>query len=92
MATGHSHADERDREETHRLLCEMFSPETPDERRDAIREIVAECPECAEHVESERAVRDMVRNCCGHARAPEPLRERIIASITTISYTEVRFR
>ena len=89
MAAGHTHADETGREETHRLLCEMFSPDTDPARRAEIRSLLADCPECAQRVESERAVREMVRSCCGGARAPEPLRQRII---TTISYTEIRYR
>ena len=91
MATGHSHAEHTGQEEMHRLMCEMFDPGTTAQRREEIRAAVSGCPECAAHVRSEQAVRELVRDCCGQARAPEPLRDRIIASITTISYTEVRF-
>ncbi|OEX99010.1 hypothetical protein [Corynebacterium sp. Marseille-P4321] len=92
MATGHNHADPRGSEVTHLLLCELFDPDTTEERRETIRNTVANCPECAQRAESELEVRAMVRDCCGHARAPEPLRERIITSITRISYTEIRYR
>jgi hypothetical protein len=49
-------------------------------------------------LEAEREVRRLVRDCCGQVAAPDPLRERIVASLTQISYTEyteyteVRFR
>lgn len=82
MATGHGC------ESTHRLLCELFDEETTPQRRAEITSEIAECPECLRIAESERDVRAIVRDCCQSAKAPEPLRQRII---TTISYTEVRW-
>lgn len=77
--------------DVHPLLCELFDPDTPPARVLEIREQIAACPHCFGRLESEQAVRDLVRDCCGEARAPEPLRERIIASITSVSYTEIRY-
>ena len=83
MATGHGC------EATYRLLCELFDEETSPQRREEITSEIAQCPECRSIAESERAVRAIVRDCCQPTKAPEPLRERII---TTISYTEVTWR
>ena len=80
MATGHGC------EATYRLLCELFDEETSPQRREEITSEIAQCPECRSIAESERAVRAIVRDCCKPTKAPEPLRERII---TTLSYTEV---
>jgi len=74
------------------LLHELFDPETTAQRAREIRAEIARCPECFTQLESEQAVRGIVRDCCGKAKAPEPLRERIITSITTVSYTQVRYR
>lgn len=92
MAAGHDHTDANGHDVTHLLLCELFDPETPQGRREEIHRAVSHCPDCQSQVESEHAVRAIVRDCCAPARAPEPLRERIIASITYTSITEVRFR
>ncbi|QYH20139.1 mycothiol system anti-sigma-R factor [Corynebacterium aquatimens] len=77
---------------TQDLLCELFDPETSAERATEVRSTLAGCPHCVSRLESEQAVRHLVRDCCGNAHAPEPLRQRIIASITSVTYTEIRFR
>lgn len=92
MSTGHTHTGAHGCEATHRLLCELFDEDTTAERREAITSDLASCPECMAIARSERDVRAMVRECCGPAKAPEPLRQRIIASITTVTYTEVQYR
>lgn len=92
MSTGHTHTDAYGCEATYRLLCELFDEDTAPERREEIKNDLAACPECLAVAQSERDVRTMVRECCGPVKAPEPLRQRIIASITTVSYTEVRYR
>ena len=74
------------------LLCELFDPSVTRARAAEIHEEIAGCPNCSSRLESERAVRGRLRECCGHARAPEPLRQRIITTITTVRYTEVRYR
>lgn len=74
------------------LLYELFDTETSEERAREIRAEIARCPECFARAESEQAVRRIVRTCCGEVTAPEPLRQRIITSITSISYTQVRYR
>ena len=74
------------------LLCELFDPSTSSTRATEIRSEIASCPDCFSRLESEQAVRGRLRECCGHAQAPEPLRQRIITSITTVRYTEVRYR
>lgn len=72
------------------MLCELFDPGTSPERAHEIREAIARCPECFARLESEQAVRGIVRDC-GRVRAPEPLRQRIITTITAVSYTEYRY-
>ena len=89
MATEHNHANEADCRGMHQLLCELFQPDTPPERVAAIRQELASCPDCLRQLESEEAIRGLVRDCCGQAHAPRVLRERIISSI---SYTEVRIQ
>ena len=77
------------------LLCELFDPSTSRARADEIRATIESCPECFSRLESEQAVRGRLRECCGHAQVPEPLRQRIITSITsvtTVRVTEVRYR
>ena len=88
MSTGHTHTDAHGCDATHQLLCELFDEETTAERRETIKRDLASCPECMAIARSERDVRTMVKDCCGSGRAPEPLRQRIIASITTVTYTE----
>ena len=88
MSTGHTHTDAHGCNATHQRLCELFDAETTPERREAITRDLASCPECLAVARSERDVRSMVKDCCGPAKAPEPLRRRIIASITTVTYTE----
>ncbi|WJY96964.1 hypothetical protein [Corynebacterium fournieri] len=92
MSTGHTHTDAHGCEATHRLLCELFDADTPPARREEIRKDLAACPECLAVAQSERDVRAIVRECCGPAKAPEPLRQRIVASLTTVTYTEVHYR
>lgn len=91
MSTGHNHTDAHGCEATHRLLCELFDHDTSPERRETIRQSLASCPDCMAIAQSERDVRTIVKDCCGPAKAPEPLRQRIIASITTVSYTEIHY-
>lgn len=81
-------------EDAQRLLNELFDPETTATRSAEILRSIEQCPECFGRFESEQTVRSLVRDCCGGQKAPEPLRERIIASIsvTSVSYTEVRYR
>ncbi|MEH0146466.1 mycothiol system anti-sigma-R factor [Corynebacterium sp. Q4381] len=81
-------------EDAQQLLNELFDPETTAARSAEILRAIEACPECFGQFESEKAVRSLVRDCCGGQKAPEPLRERIIASIsvTAVSYTEVRYR
>ncbi len=74
----------------HQLLCELFDAQISPARAAAIRDAVAQCPECFSRLESEQAVRGLVRKCCETEHAPEPLRQRIITSITSVTYTEVR--
>lgn len=77
------------------LLCELFDPSTSRTRADEIRAALESCPACFSRLESEQAVRGRLRECCGYAQAPEPLRQRIITSITsvtTVRVTEVRYR
>ncbi len=74
------------------LLCELLDGDTSPERAADIRARLAACPECFSHLQSELAVRGLVRECCGEVQAPEPLRERIITSITTVSVTRYRFQ
>lgn len=73
------------------LLCELFDAETTPARAAAIRRELATCPECQRRFESEQAVRVLVRDCCGRAQAPQPLRERIVTSLTSVTYTEIRY-
>lgn len=99
MTAGHEHTHHNSKgqclgqsqDETQRLLCELFDPATSKPRRDEIRATLSACPHCQDRIESERAVRAMVRDCCRPASAPEPLRQRIITSITYTSYTEIRY-
>ncbi|WP_291314646.1 mycothiol system anti-sigma-R factor [Corynebacterium sp. UBA2622] len=88
MGAGHEHSSTC-REAT-TLLCELLDGDTTPERAAEIRERLAACPECFSHLQSELAVRGLVRDCCGKVHAPEPLRERIITSITTVSVTRYR--
>ena len=91
MSTPEDHCEATDCTEVHALLCELFDPSTSPERVEAIRVQVQDCPHCFGRLESDEAVRNMVRSCCGQAHAPEPLRERIIASIASVTYTEIRY-
>lgn len=79
-------------EDAQQLLHELFNPETSPARRAEITEQIENCPECFGWFESEQTVRGLVRECCGGQKAPEPLRDRIIASIsvTSVSYTRYR--
>lgn len=88
MASGNCTCTQGRGHDTQLLLCEMFDPETTRARAEEIRSEIANCPECLRRLESEQDVRGLVRDCCGQANAPEPLRQRIIASITTVTYTE----
>ena len=95
---GREHDHAADCGDVQRLLCELLAPDTSPDRALQIREEIAACPECMQVLEAEREVRRLVRDCCGQVAAPDPLRERIVASLTQISYTEyteyteVRFR
>ncbi|WKD57049.1 Anti-sigma factor RsrA [Corynebacterium capitovis DSM 44611] len=76
------------------LMCELLDSHTSPERAAEIRAVIAACPACFERFRSEQEVRGIVRRCCGEAQAPEPLRQRIIASITTVTrvtLTELRY-
>lgn len=90
MSAGHDHPGGHGCADTHRLLCELFNPETPAQRRAEIKEDIASCPDCLAVAQSESDVRAIVRDCCASTRAPEPLRQRIITSIssTTVSYAD----
>lgn len=76
----------------HELLRELLDSDTSAERAGEIRRVIAQCPECFSRYENETAARLLVRTCCGGARAPEDLRRRITASVTTVSVTQVRYR
>lgn len=88
---GHQHHDGQNCERVYLMLCELFDPDIASARAREIRSQIAACPECVAHLRSEETVRGLVKDCCGGAHAPRPLRERIITSITQISYTEVRY-
>ncbi|AIJ32994.1 MULTISPECIES: mycothiol system anti-sigma-R factor [Corynebacterium] len=92
MDTPNNHCEAADCTEVHALLCELFDPSTTPERVEEIRVRVKACPHCFGQLESEEAVRRIVRSCCGQAHAPEPLRKRIIASLSSVTYTEIRYR
>lgn len=95
MATGDCNctgSGNRGEHNVHELLCELFDPGTSPARAEQIRRDIAACPICRRQLESEQTVRSLVRDCCGQQRAPEPLRQRIITSITSVTYTEVRYR
>ena len=77
MSAGHDHPGGHGCADTHRLLCELFNPETPAQRRAEIKEDITSCPECLAVAQSESDVRAIVRDCCASTRAPEPLRQRI---------------
>ncbi|AWB85010.1 mycothiol system anti-sigma-R factor [Corynebacterium liangguodongii] len=71
------------------MLCELLDAETTAERAAQIREIIARCPGCFRRLEDEQAARVLVRDCCGAARAPEGLKRRILAQITTLTVSQV---
>lgn len=73
-------------------LCELLDSDITPDRAEAIRAVIAQCPECFSRYENEVAARLLVQSCCGGAHAPDALRERIITSITRVSVTEVRYR
>ncbi|SDM14504.1 mycothiol system anti-sigma-R factor [Corynebacterium mycetoides] len=78
--------------DAHRMLCELLDSGTTPQRAAEIREAIAACPECFSRYENELAARTIVQDCCGSAHAPDRLRDSIIASITTVSVSEVRYR
>lgn len=47
----------------------------------ALRQAIEYCPECFERIEREKAVRDLVKQCCGQDTAPATLRTRIVAQL-----------
>ncbi|WP_342319180.1 mycothiol system anti-sigma-R factor [Corynebacterium mayonis] len=85
MASEHDNPGECD--EARALLCELFDATTHPARVQEIKQQLSACPHCLSHLRDELEVRGLVRRCCGEAHAPEPLRQRIITSITTISVT-----
>ncbi|QPK84242.1 mycothiol system anti-sigma-R factor [Corynebacterium qintianiae] len=74
------------------MLCELLDSDTNPARAAEIRGLISDCPECFSRYEDELAARLLVQKCCGGAQAPDTLRQRIIASITTVSVTEIRYR
>ncbi|MCP1387954.1 mycothiol system anti-sigma-R factor [Corynebacterium sp. TA-R-1] len=92
MGAGDCTCGNRGEHSTHQLLCELFDSDTSPARAAEIRAELGACPHCMSKLKSEQDVRGLVRDCCGEAHAPEPLRQRIITSITTVSYTEIRYR
>ncbi|WP_394281287.1 anti-sigma factor [Corynebacterium sp.] len=73
------------------LLCELLDDETTAARAEEIKQEISRCPECFHQLQSERAVRELVRGCSGCEPAPETLRTRIIERIT-VTYQEMRFQ
>ena len=58
----------------------------PDARARALMiQHVATCPHCADALDAERHVRALLRGCYESEQAPERLRARIVASITSVS-------
>ncbi|EEI15844.1 putative mycothiol system anti-sigma-R factor [Corynebacterium lipophiloflavum DSM 44291] len=74
------------------MLCELLDSETTAARAAEIRDFIQSCPECFSRYENELAARTIVQKCCGASHAPDHLRQRIIASITTVSVTQVHYR
>ena len=79
-------------ENAHRMLCELLDSETSAERAAEIRDFIQSCPECFSRYENELAARTIVQKCCGDSHAPDHLRQRIIASLTTVSITQIHYR
>lgn len=90
MGAGHEHNPSC--QEARALLRELLDDETTPERAAAINERLNSCPECFNQLQAEVAVRSLVRSCCGQAQAPEPLRQKIMTTITTVSVTRYRIQ
>ena len=90
MGAGHEHNPSC--QEAKALLRELLDDDTTPERAAHIRQRLDSCPQCFSQLQAELAVRGLVRKCCGEAHAPEPLRQRIITSISTVSVTRYRFQ
>ena len=51
---------------------------------DQIEQHLAECGPCLEKYNLERAVKALVRRCCGNDVAPDTLRQRVLVSIREV--------
>ncbi|MEX3505049.1 mycothiol system anti-sigma-R factor [Corynebacterium sp. LK2510] len=75
-------------EEARQLLRELLDDNPTPERATTITQKLSACPQCDAMLKAELEIRGLVRRCCGEAHAPEPLRERIMTSITTVTVTQ----
>lgn len=75
--------------EVQALFCELLDGNTTPARAQAIRAHLSHCEECAERLHREEVMRELLRTCCGQAKAPQALRQRITIQITR---TEIRYQ
>ncbi|AWB81417.1 mycothiol system anti-sigma-R factor [Corynebacterium yudongzhengii] len=66
------------------LICEIIDSDCSETRAAEIRAEISRCEECARRLESERAIRMLMRRCCSEETAPGYLRERITTQINII--------
>lgn len=79
-------------QEARELLLELLDGNPTPARATDIKRQLSACPECFGQLTAELEVRGLVRECCGQVRAPEPLRQCIITSLTTVSVTRYRLQ
>lgn len=78
-------------EEIEALCCELLDNCTDQKRAEEIRARISECTCCSSRLDSEEAIRQMVKGCDESTHAPETLRARISYQIH-MSQTEVRWQ
>ena len=74
-------------EECSQVLGRLYAfhdHELSDAEADLIRDHLLACEPCLDRYDVERAMRLLIRRCCGAERAPETLRLRIRTQITTV--------
>ncbi len=74
-------AEAQDCEQVLERVYEFIDNELEEATSDEIRQHLADCEPCLEHVDVEVAVKTLVQRCCGADVAPDHLRARIVMQL-----------
>ncbi len=87
------HADDECQDECARAvsrLYEFLDKELQTADADEIREHLAACEPCLDTFEAEQAMRKLIKRGCSGDLAPEHLRAKVVAVISTSTTVEIR--